>query len=100
MSAPPLSKFLQDGTDLPSSGAFAVRIERDPDGVLRARARDRWGWQMSGDLIETVIDGKRGWSFVLVQGETPEAFRLPGETPMREPEGASAVRGIGPKVVA
>ncbi len=100
MAAPPLSEFLPDGTDLPSSGALAVRIERDPDGVLRAKARDAWGWTFRGEVAETVIDGKRGWSLVLVQGETPEALRLPGEDGMRGPEGGAKPRGIGPKAGA
>ena len=101
MSTLPLSAYLPDGTDLPTSGAIAVRIERGDDGVLRARARDAWGWHMLGDVVEAVIDGKRGWSVVLIQGEVPEALRLPGEDEMREPEGdvPRAPRGVGPRAV-
>ncbi len=99
MSAPPLSKFLQDGTDLPSSGALAVRVERDGDGV-RVILRDKWGWFFIAYCGPAEIDGRRGYSGVAVQQETPEAFCLPGETPMREPEGGAAVRGLAPKVPA
>ena len=98
MAAPPISTYLPEGTDLPSSGALAVRIERDPDGVLRARGRDRWGWTFAGEVVETVIDGKRGWSVVLVQGPVPEALRLPGDD---APEAERPKpRGLAPKVPA
>lgn len=98
MAAPPLSKFLPDGTNLPTSGAVAVRIERGADGKLRAIGRDSWGWVFSGDVVEAVIEGKRGWSLVLNQGPAPEALRLPGDD---DPPGERPKpRGLAPKVLA
>lgn len=99
-AAPPLSDYLPPGTDLRPTGDIAGRIERAPDGSLVVRGRDAWGWTWTGAVVEAEIEGRRGWSFVLALGETPEAFRLPGETPMRELEAGEprATRGKGPRV--
>lgn len=99
MSAPPLSKFLPEGTELVSSGDLAVRVERDGDGV-RVTLRDRWGWHWIGHCSAHEVDGRKGYGGVVVQQEVPEALRLPGDD---EPAAASnrpKPRGIAPKVRA
>lgn len=68
-----------------NNGDLSVRVERDPDtGAITLRLADAWGWQWTGTLADEVVDSRRGWSGVAHLGETPEAFRIAGETPMRE----------------
>ena len=68
-----------------NNGDLAVRVERDPEtGAITVRLKDRWGWSWSGTLADAVVDERRGWSGTAHLGETPEAYRLPGEGPMRE----------------
>ncbi len=97
MSAPPVSKFLPPGVELPACGALAVRVERDGDGV-RVILRDAYGWWHIAHCSTYEIDGRKGYSGVAVQQPVPEAFRLPGDG---EPAGERPKpRGIGPKVMA
>ncbi len=99
MSVPPLSKFLPDGATIKPSGEHAVRVEKDGDGV-RVSFRDAWGWWHIAHCAPHEIDGRKGYSGVSTQQETPEALRLPGEDGMRGPEGGAKPRGIGPKARA
>lgn len=99
MAAPPLSKFLPEGTELPSSGALAVRIEKAPDGV-RLIARDRYGWWFIAHLTPCEIDGRPGYSGVAVQQAVPDAYALPGENEASGTAPGPKPRGIGPKVSA
>ena len=78
MAAPPLSKFLPEGTELPSSGALSVRVERDGDGV-RVTIRDAWGWWHIAHCAAHKIDGRKGYSGVAAQQPVPAAFALPGD---------------------
>lgn len=97
MAAPPLSKFLPEGTELPSSGALAVRVERD-DGGVRVTLRDAWGWHLIAHCPAHEIDGRKGYSGVAVIQEVPEALRLPGDD---DPPGERPKpRGLAPKVLA
>lgn len=96
MAVPPVSAFVPEGTELPRCGAFAVRVERDGDGV-RVTMRDHTGWWLIAHCEPAEIAGRRGYSGVARLQETPEFLRLPGEDAMREPEGGTKPRGIGPK---
>ena len=68
-----------------NNGDLAVRVECDPETrAITVRLNDRWGWRWEGTLADAVVDERRGWSGTAHLGETPEAYRLPGEGPMRE----------------
>ena len=97
MAAPPLSKFLPPGVELPACGALAVRVERDGDGV-RVILRDKWGWFWIAHCELAEVDGRRGYSGIAAQQPVPEALRLPGDD---DPPGERPKpRGLAPKVLA